>query len=101
MTGPTAARATEDIVGQVFDEPGFMSTSMAAIPAHSERRVEPQTLDLLVPVGTPALPVGELSDYPLEHEMLIIDARRYQIIGAAYDRQQNRWRLFGVVDPEA
>lgn len=100
IVGPDAAEAVEDIIGQVFDEPGFMSTSMAATPAHSERHEDPLTLDLLVPAGTPALAVGELSEYPMEREMLLIDARQYEIVGARYDQAQKRWRLFGLVDPE-
>lgn len=101
LSSQQGTAAAHQLVGQVFDEPGFMSTSMAPTPAHSERRADPLTLDLLVPAGTPALAVGELSEFPLEHELLVIDARRYQIIGARYDGQrQMRWRLFGLVDPE-
>ncbi|WP_165611120.1 ADP-ribosyltransferase [Mycolicibacterium conceptionense] len=101
VSGPGDESAVAELIGQVFDEPGFMSTTMAANPAHSERHKNPLTLDFLVPAGTPALAIGPLSDYPLEHEMLIIDARQYQIVGARYDREQNRWRLFALVDPEA
>ncbi|MGV9802761.1 ADP-ribosyltransferase [Mycobacterium sp. NPDC003449] len=61
VVGPHAAASADQLVGQVFDEQGFMSTSMSPIPAHSERRRDPLTLDLLVPAGTPALAVGELS----------------------------------------
>lgn len=95
------AAAIESLIDEVFEEDGFMSTSMGPLPAHSTARRDPITLDLLVPAGTPAFAVGELSGAPLEHEMLIIDARRFQIIAARYDELQNRWRLYGVVDSEA
>ncbi|MFN3001872.1 ADP-ribosyltransferase [Mycolicibacterium wolinskyi] len=101
ITAANAGSAVEALIGQVFDEYGFMSASMAPTPAHSARHHDPLTLDLLVPAGTPALAVQQLSEYPLEREMLLIDARRYQIIGARYDRAQRRWRLFGLVDQEA
>jgi hypothetical protein len=59
------------------------------------------TLDLLIPASTPALAVGELTEIPLEREMLIIDARRYQTLAARYDQAASRWRLFGLIEPEA
>lgn len=98
--GGDAQADVEALIGRVFDEPGFMSTTMSPVPAHSPQHRAPITLDLVVPAGTPALAVGALAGFPLEHEMLIIDARRYQILGARYDRDRGQWRLFGLAEPE-
>jgi hypothetical protein len=98
VTDETSAEA---VVGRVFDELGFMSVTMAEQPANSSTHFEPLTLDLLIPASTPALAVGELTEIPLEREMLIIDARRYQILAARYDQAASRWRLFGLIEPEA
>lgn len=88
------------LIGQQFLEDGFMSTTMGANPAHSTRRQHPLVLDLLVPQGTPAVELGKLAGYPLEREMLIIDARRYVIVGARYDEPKNQWRIFGLISQE-
>jgi hypothetical protein len=74
---------------------------MAQQPASSSTHVDPLTLDFIVPASTPALAMGELTEVPLEHEMLIIDARRYLIVAARYDSQTRRWRMFGLIEPEA
>jgi hypothetical protein len=100
--GVTDKRSAERLIGQQFDEPGFLSTTMAERPAASSMHENPLILDLVVPARTPALAIGELTEVPLEREMLIIDAQRYQVIGARYDRTADRWRLFGlIVDSEA
>jgi ADP-ribosyltransferase exoenzyme len=96
----TDAASAEATVGRVFDELGFMSTTMAEQPASSSAHLEPLTLDLLVPASTPALALGELTEVPLEREMLIIDSCRYQIVAARYDQTASRWRLFGLIEPE-
>jgi hypothetical protein len=74
---------------------------MAKQPATSSTHVEPLTLDFIVPAGTPALAIGELTEVSLEREMLIIDAQRYQVIAARYDQATDRWRLFCLIEPEA
>jgi ADP-ribosyltransferase exoenzyme len=86
-------------VGGAFDELGFMSTSMtkhppSLVPAHAY----PVTLELLVPAGTPARALGELS-YFSEHEkeLLIIDGQTVQIDFARYDETAGRWRLLGRI----
>jgi hypothetical protein len=97
----TDQKSAEGIVGQLIAEPGFLSTTMAEEPARSSTHVEPLTLDFIVPAGTPALAIGELTEVPLEHEMLIIDAQRYLVVAARYDQAADRWRLFCLIEPEA
>jgi hypothetical protein len=93
--------SAELLAGQAFDEPGFLSTTMAEQPAHSSAHIDPLTLDLLVPAPTPALALGELSGTPLEREMLVIDARRFNIVACRYDQATMRWRIYGLIEPEA
>lgn len=95
---PNTEAVVDGLILQEFIEDGFMSTTMAATPAHSSRHARPVTLDLLVFAGTPALAVADLGGFPLEHELLIIDARHYTIVGARYDQDLKRWRLFGLVE---
>ncbi|WP_196222001.1 ADP-ribosyltransferase [Gordonia sp. 135] len=52
--------------------PGFLSTSMAPEPPTASP-LDHQVMDLLVIAGTPAVALGELAEFPLEKELLIID----------------------------
>ncbi|MGW4241152.1 ADP-ribosyltransferase [Nocardia sp. NPDC004722] len=100
LYGLTDAASAEDLLGEVFDEFAFMSTSGAADPPPSRRPARPVILDLIVPEGTPALRLGELAEYPLEQEVLLIDARSYIVVGVEFDQARNMWRIRAVVEQE-
>ncbi|OIN79795.1 ADP-ribosyltransferase [Mycobacterium malmoense] len=87
-------------VGQPFYEAGFISTSMNEDPPRSTTHIDPLELDLRLPAGTPALAVGRLSEFPLERELLVIDARRLFIVESRWNARTRRWRLYGDVLPE-
>ena len=57
-------------------------------------------LELLVRAGTPALAIGQLSEYPLERELLVIDARQIFFVESKQAEDTSRWRLYGEVIPE-
>lgn len=57
------------VVGRLFIEARFLLMSMNGQPPRSTGRVDPLDLELLVPAGTPALAIGQLSEYPLEREL--------------------------------
>ncbi len=95
----SAADAARQAPGRLFTECGFLSTSMNEDPPRSNGRIEPIDLELLVPVGTPALAIGQLSEFPLERELLVIDARRIFIV-ESHQVAASRWRLYGEVIPE-
>ncbi|MGW4125188.1 ADP-ribosyltransferase [Nocardia sp. NPDC004711] len=110
---PETVRVTREADGQVygivdeesaaalidaqFTHDGFLSTSGVAIPPRSMRHHDPVILDLLVPAGTPALRLGELSPVSLEHEVLLIDARSYVVVGTRMDPARNMWRIQAIV----
>jgi hypothetical protein len=95
----TAADAPTMIAQKLYDG-GFLSTSMNETPPYSTMHADPLELDLLVPAGTPALAVGSLSDFPLERELLVIDAREINIVESRMNADTGRWRLYGQVLPE-
>ncbi|MEC3920324.1 ADP-ribosyltransferase [Nocardia sp. CDC160] len=93
--------SAHDLVGEVFDEPAFLSTSAAANPPPAPgRHIDPVILDLIVPTGTPALRLGELAAFPLEQEVLLIDARSYVVVGVDRDPARSIWRIRAVVEQE-
>ncbi len=95
----SAAAAARQAPGRLFTEAGFLSTSMNQHPPRSADRIEPIDLELLVPAGTPALAIGQLSEFPLERELLVIDARRIFVV-ESHQVAASRWRLYGEVIPE-
>lgn len=89
------------VVGRAFRDEGFLSTSMDAHPPRSTGRPNPLDLELLIPAGTHALAIGDLSEYPLERELLIIDARLILVVDSQHMVATSRWRLYGeIVDEE-
>lgn len=86
------------LIGRPLHEAAFLSTSMKAVPPRSSIHDDPLDLDLRVPAGTPALAVGNLSEYPLERELLVIDARRVLVVESR--KVDDRWRVYGEVLPE-
>lgn len=98
--GLATADAAPAKIGRKLYELGFLSTSMNQIPPHSTTHTDPIELDLLVPAGTPALAVGSLSDFPLERELLVIDAREIFIVDSRVNAVTRRWRMYGRVIPE-
>jgi ADP-ribosyltransferase exoenzyme len=98
--GLPSADAAPTAVGELFYEAGFLSTSMNEIPPRSTTHVDPIDLDLRLPAGTPALAVGSLSEFPLERELLVVDARRIFIVESRWSATAQRWRLYGDVLPE-
>ncbi len=78
--------------------PGFLSTSMLSQPRML--RADDVILDLIVPEGTPAFALGELAEFDLEKELLLIDARTVLFIGVVFEERIGTWRLIGVVDGE-
>ncbi|WP_165763098.1 ADP-ribosyltransferase [Mycolicibacterium conceptionense] len=97
--GLSASDEAPQLVGRPLRDAAFLSTSMKPDPPRSPTHRDPIELDLRVPAGTPALAVGSLSDYPLERELLVIDARQIFIV-ESQKRDTKRWRLYGVVLPE-
>jgi hypothetical protein len=87
-------------VGRVYDEPGFMSTCMTMHPPRLHSPDDFQlTLELIVPAGTCARALGDLSHFSdQEKELLIMDGRAIQIDLARYDETAGRWRLFGRIE---
>ncbi|MFE3079347.1 ADP-ribosyltransferase [Nocardia tengchongensis] len=100
LYGLTDNSSAEALVDTVFDEAAFLSTSGMADPPPSSRHRNPVILDLIVPKGTPALWLGELAEYPLEKEVLLIDARSYLIIGVEFDRARSMWRIKAIVEED-
>ncbi|ORB85033.1 hypothetical protein B1987_15910 [Mycobacterium kansasii] len=49
-------------------------------PPRSTTHIDPIDLDLRLPTGTPVLAVGSLSEFPLERELLVVDARQLFIV---------------------
>lgn len=97
--GVTDEASAAAAMGGIFHELGFMSTSMTK---HPPRLVPPDaypvTLELIVPAGTPARALGELSYFSdHEKELLIIDGQSIQIDFARYDEIAGRWRLLGRI----
>ncbi|MFC8528790.1 ADP-ribosyltransferase [Nocardia sp. NPDC057227] len=85
------------LIDAQFTHDGFMSTAGTAVPPRSTRHRDPVILDLLVPAGTPALRLGELSPVPLEREVLLIDARSYVVVGVRMDATRSIWRIQAIV----
>jgi hypothetical protein len=98
--GLSTATEAPTTVGQPFYEAGFLSTSMNENPPRSTTHIDPIELDLRLPAGTPALAIGSLSEFPLERELLVVDARRLLIVQSRWNAGTQRWRLYGVVLPE-
>ena len=98
--GLPSAESAPLVVGRLFIEAGILSVSMNAQPPRSTGRVDPLDLELLVPAGTPALAIGQLSEYPLENELLVIDARQIFFVESKQTEDTSRWRLYGEVIPE-
>jgi hypothetical protein len=98
--GLSMADAAPVKVGRKLYDLGFLSTSMNQTPPHSTTHTDPIELDLLVPAGTAALAVGSLSDFPLERELLVIDAREIFVVDSRVNPVTGRWRLYGRVVPE-
>lgn len=103
--GGSSIRVTDDesataSVGRVYDALGFMSTSMTKHPPRLHPPEDfPVTLELIVPTGTCARPLGDLSYFSdREKELLIMDGRAIQIDLASYDETAGRWRLFGRIE---
>lgn len=90
--------ALSALVGERFRDRGFMSTSIRLNPGTPAGAV---ILDLIVPAGTPALRiVDELTDFPLEQEVLVIDARLMTVLGVVFDEAADRWRVYVAVEEE-
>lgn len=98
--GLITADAAPTVVGELFTEPAFLSVSMNEQPPRAASRLNPIDLDLRVPAGTPALSLGNLAEFPLERELLVIDARRLFFVDCQYKVAAGRWRLFGEVIPD-
>lgn len=86
-------------IGKAFRLDGFLSTSMSATPTRSSTRPNAVDIELVVPPGTPALALGELATYPLERELLIIDARLIYVVDCA--EGAGRWRVYAQVLPDS
>ena len=82
------------ILGEAIDFAEFLSTSMRKYPPPRRGDV---ILDLIVPAGTPAFALGSLAEFPLESELLVIDARTVVFIAVAFDEEKQKWRLYGAV----
>lgn len=97
--GVTDEASAVAAIGGTFDELGFMSTSMTKHPPSLvPPDAYPVTLELLVPAGTPARALGQLSYFSdHEKELLIIDGQTVQIDFAQYDKSAGRWRLLGRI----
>ncbi|WP_459963472.1 ADP-ribosyltransferase [Nocardia sp. IFM 10818] len=91
------AESAYALVEEEFIHRGFMSTCGTAYPPRSIRHRPAVILDLIVPVGTPALRLGELAAIQTEREVLLIDARSYFISGVGWDEARNMWRIQGFV----
>ncbi len=89
--------SAQALIYREFMHRGFLSASGSAVPPRSTRHIDPVILDLLVPVGTPALRLGELSEVPNEREVLLIDARSYFVVGVAMDTARSIWRIQAIV----
>lgn len=98
--GLTTAADAPTAVGRLVNEAAFLSTSMRADPPRSTAHIDPIDLDLRLPAGTPALAVGSLSEYPIERELLVVDARQIFIVQSRWNASTQRWRLYGDVLPE-
>ncbi len=85
------------LIDAEFQEAGFLSTSGSASPPHSTRHTNPVILELVVPKGTPALRLGELAEFRLEREVLVVDARSYFVVGVTFDAARTMWHIRAIV----
>ena len=85
------------IVGAASVQAGFLSTSMKENPGVKPGHV---ILDLVVPEGVPAFALGSLAEFPLETELLVIDARKIRPAAVSFDEKIGAWRIYGVVEVE-
>jgi len=102
--GVTDLDDIESLVFQVRTEPRFMSTSVLENPTQVRPYRQPVILDIIAPEGTPALRIRDQLVEPgqeFEREVLIIDARVYDIVGVAFDPRRNRWRVRIVIREES
>lgn len=95
--GLTDEASAAALIDAEFAHDGFLSTTGASVPPRSRRHHDPVILDLLVPAGTPALRLGELSPIPREKELLVIDSCHYVVYGVSWDRARMIWVIQAVV----
>ena len=82
----------EDMVGHIYDEPGFMSTSLGTAAFDDLAAV----LHLRVPAGTPALYMERVSALgSSERELLLARGLRYRVRNTVFDG--TKWQIFGEV----
>lgn len=97
-----AGQSPEDLVGEVVQELGFLSTSSLRVPPRIIDRSNPVWLDLVVPAGVPALLITEelTRASATEREVLLIDARELFVTGVHLHQESGLWVVQAMVTGE-
>ncbi|MFD5131834.1 ADP-ribosyltransferase, partial [Streptomyces olindensis] len=88
-------RSPMEMQGNVYDDLGFMSTSLGKDPAFEYKPVH---LHLRVPEGTPALWIDHISVNKGERELLLARGVEYKVTRVFQD-EAGKWQVYGEVLP--
>lgn len=95
--GLSSAAELPTLIGTMVQEDAFISVSGQPLPPRAYSRRDPVILELLIPVGTPCRGVRQLSEYPREDEIIVIDSRSIYFEDARYDGRIATWFGYGIV----
>ncbi|MFC7843734.1 ADP-ribosyltransferase [Streptomyces sp. NPDC057382] len=90
-------RSPLEMQGNVYDELGYMSTSLGRDPAFS---YQPVHLHMRVPQGTPALWIDHISVNKGERELLLARGVEYKVTRVFQD-EAGKWQVYCEVVPKA
>ncbi|MGW3991678.1 ADP-ribosyltransferase [Streptomyces sp. NPDC004830] len=90
-------RSPLEMQGNVYDELGYMSTSLGKDPAFAH---QPVHLHLRVPQGTPALWIDHISVNKGERELLLARGVEYKVTRVFQD-EAGKWQVYCEVVPKA
>ncbi|MFH9014099.1 ADP-ribosyltransferase [Streptomyces sp. NPDC017943] len=90
-------RSPLEMQGNVYDELGYMSTSLGKDPAFA---YQPVHLHLRVPQGTPALWIDHISVNKGERELLLARGVEYKVTRVFQD-EAGKWQVYCQVVPKA
>ncbi|WP_148640433.1 ADP-ribosyltransferase, partial [Streptomyces azureus] len=88
-------RSPLEMQGNVYDDLGFMSTSLGKDPAFEYKPVH---LHLRVPEGTPALWIDHISSNKGERELLLARGVEYKVT-RVFEDEAGKWQVYGEVLP--
>ncbi|BBZ65809.1 hypothetical protein MINS_12380 [Mycolicibacterium insubricum] len=95
--GVTRQQGMSKVVGTARTELGYMSTTRFPDGGDTKKYIDPVRLTVLVPPGTPAAAIEDISKVPRQGEILLGRGQRYVVTAAAYDRTIGMWRATIVI----